>query len=406
MFLCISFLIGLGVGISVVISQLFGAGEYDSLKKALATTLIFAAGMTAAVTAAALALVRPILRWMNTPDEIMTDASDYLTVIFAGIVFMVLYNCYVACLRGIGDSKTPLYFLIVSSVINVILDLVFVIGLGWGVKGTAIATVMAQALAGALCAAYVVRNVPVLRLSLSDIAFDPAMFRSVVRISVPSAVQQSIISVGAVLVQSLVNTHGAAVMAAYTAAIKIDSFAMMPGMNIGNALSTFVGQNIGAGNRSRAREGLWTALRMQWLLGATVSAAVIALSRVLMLIFVKPWETEVIAIGSEYLITVGFFYVFMGTMQCFSGIFRGAGDMLKSMALSFVNLGARVAGAYLFDRLGWFGVRGIWYSIPLGWILSALLGVLWYKGGRWGYNAVSRKGMRVVCEEPDSPPEM
>jgi putative MATE family efflux protein len=134
MFLCLSFLIGLGVGISVVISQLFGAGEYDSLKKALSTTLIFAAGMTAAVTAAALALVRPILRWMNTPDEIMADASDYLTVIFAGIVFMVLYNCYVACLRGIGDSKTPLYFLIVSSVINVILDLVFVIGLGWGVK--------------------------------------------------------------------------------------------------------------------------------------------------------------------------------------------------------------------------------------------------------------------------------
>ncbi len=395
MILFISLLIGMGVGISVIISQFYGANELDSLKRAISTTVIFAAVMVVVITVSALFLTRPLLVMMNTPPEILQDSMDYLYVIFGGLVFMVIYNCYEACFRGIGDSKTPLMFLIISALSNVGLDLLLVLKFNMGVKGTAIATVISQAISGILCFFYVTRYVPVLRLKFSELVFDKEMFKTIVRFSVPSAIQQSIISVGVILVQSLVNSFGAPTMAAYAAAVKIDSFATMPGMNIGNALATFVGQNIGAGKKDRVKSGLFTALRMQWVLCIIVSAVVISLSKVLMLIFINSWETEVIAIGTKYLITVGSFYLLMGTMQCFSGLLRGTGDMTKAMAMSFVNLGTRVVGAYSLAYWGWFGARAIWYAIPLGWAAAALLGFLVYQSGHWGKRVVSKKAAEV-----------
>lgn len=255
MFLAMSVLIGITMGVQIIISQLFGAGEHERMRATFATSMISLIIMVAIASVIGHFASGSILGLMNTPPEIIADSEAYLDEIFKGLIFMFLYNLYTSVLRGVGDSKTPLYFLIISSILNIVLDLVYVVQFGLGVRGVAIATVQSQAVSAVLCIIYTNIRIPLFRLGLRDLRVDFDILKTILRFGIPTAIQQSISAVGSMLVQGLVNSFGATAAAAFAAGNKVESFMMMPLINIANATSTYVAQNTGAGKLDRVRDG-------------------------------------------------------------------------------------------------------------------------------------------------------
>ena len=400
MFLCISLFGGLGMGITVVISQYFGAKDYTNLKRALSTAIYMMIVLTLLITVVGLAITRPLLNLMQAPPEIIDDAATYLYIIFGGIVFMMIYNAYVSILRGIGDSFTPMIFLIVATGINIVLDLLFVIRYDMGVAGVAIATVIAQGFSGIACYVYVKFKVPMLKIEREHRVFDKDLLRIMMRMGIPSALQMSFISVSQIAVQSLVNGYGTIVMAGYTSATKIDNFAMQPSMSIGNALGVFVGQNVGAGKMDRAEEGFKSTFVMEWVIGIFMSVMAFLFAPQLIGLFNTGADSAaIIEVGSQYLRVVGMFYVVLGTMYVFQNLSRGAGDMNMVLLTSVCNFTVRVIGAYGLAAVPWIGQEGIWWAIPIGWFVADIVGFYAYRSGRWKRFAVTKAGARA--EDPD-----
>jgi len=397
MFFVVSFMMGLSMGITVIVAQLFGAGETDRLKSTFSTSFITMLLLTAVSTVAGLLLIDPLLRLLNTPAEIFADTASYLKIVFVGLLPMVIYNFYSAVLRGIGDSKTPLYFLIIASVVNVVLDLYFVINLGLGVAGVAYATVAAQAISSVFCIVYTYRKVPIFRVGLREMTFDRSLFRLVIRYGVPTAIQQCVVSLGMMAVSGLVNSFGAVTMAAYTAGNKIETFVALPAMNIGNALSTFVGQNAGAGKNDRVRKGFLSITKINALLCVVLSLFIIPFAKYLIMIFIDVNEAPlVIEQGAEYLVVMFIFYALQAVMFCLQGFFRGVGDMKTALAVSLVALGVRCISAY--SMAPFVQHSSVWYSIPVGWISGCLVGLIAYRSGRWTRFAITGKS-------EENPPE-
>lgn len=389
-FLLISLVMGLTVGSGVVISQYYGARQYDKLRRSVSTALIFQMGAGLLVSLVGIVLARPLLMLLNTPVEIIDSAVSYMHIYLGGMIFSFIYNSLAGFLRALGDSRTPLYFLIISTVSNIILNIYFVAGLGWGVQGVAWATVISVALASTLLTAYVYRRVPLLAVGRGQWIFDTQVFRQVLRIGVPSAVQQSVASLGFMAVQSLINSFGGATMAANTAAARLDSFALMPIMNLGMALSTFAGQNIGAGQIERVKRGL----RATWVMTATcalsMSLMVYTFGPQLLQLFVRAEEVEVIGRGMEYLKIVSVFYLLFGTMSIFNSVLRGAGDNMIPMYTIIVDLGVRVAVAYWLTAIPSVSYRGVWWAIPAGWGVASLIPSIRFFSGAWKDKAVVR----------------
>ncbi len=302
------------------------------------------------------------------------------------MIFVSLYNAIAALLRAIGDSKTPLYFLIVASVLNIILDLVFVIKFNMRVAGVAYATVIAQAVASILSLIYAYRKVGLLRIKRKEFTFDRRLFPNIAKYSVLSSLQQSIMAIGMVGVQGIVNTFGADIIAAYTAAVKVDSLAYLPVQDFGNAFSTYVAQNLGGGQVDRVKKGVNSAVKIIIIFCIILSIAIITLSGYFMKIFVDPGEIRVIETGIEYLSIVGVFYVLIGFLFMFYGFFRGVGSLNMSIILTVISLGTRVLMAYILSSIPIIGVKGIWWSIPMGWILADIVGFVVYKRGKWQKN--------------------
>lgn len=400
MFLIISAVMGLTIGIQVIVSQLYGAGEHEELKRTFSTSLITLIGMVLVASVVGYYATEPLLRLINTPEAILPDAAAYMRIMFIGLIFQFMYNLYTSMLRGIGDSKTPLYFLIFSSILNVGLDLYFILVLKMGVSGAAIATIIAQGVAAALCILYTYYKVPLLRLTRADICFDKEIFVRILRFGIPTAIQQSVISLGMMAVVGLVNSFGTVTMAAYTAGNKVESFVAMPIMNIGNALSTFVGQNTGAGKSDRVRTGYRAVLKISIAISLAMSLLIIPFSKYLIMIFIRASEAEVIAIGAEYLSTMFLFYTLQAVMFCMGGFFRGVGDMKTALIISLLALAGRVTSAYLMAQVSFIGYRAIWLSMPVGWIIASLFGLYVYKSNRWTRFAVVKK------PSPDDEPEI
>lgn len=394
-FLIVALSSGMAMGVSVIISQYFGARRYEDLRRAYANSLIFMFGVAVVLTVISLLIVDPVLRIMNSPPGIRELSADYLYILFSGLIFTFFYNAFASILRAVGDSKTPLYFLIVATLLNIVLDLVFVINLHMSAAGVAIATVMAQAVSVILCVVYIYYRKPVLRVTKSDFKIDTEVFRRIVRFGVPSALQQSFISVGMMAVQGLINSYGGEVMAAFSAAGRIDSFAIMPMMNLGLAMSTFVGQNIGAGHLDRIKTGVKSLLKINISFSLGVSVLVYFFAEPLIRLFIKAEETGVIAMGVRYLHAVAWFYLLFGVMQVFLGTMRGAGDVGFTMLSSILVVAVRTPLAYLLaaiPALGWLGTA---FSIPAGWGASALFLIFRYVSGRWKEKSVVRSA------EPD-----
>ncbi|HHV39532.1 MAG TPA: MATE family efflux transporter [Tepidimicrobium sp.] len=379
-------IIGLCIGSSIVISLYFGAEDYDNLKRTISTSFIFMLLLTIFISAITLIFAEKLLILIQTPDEILADSTTYLRIIFGGLIFIFLYNGSAALLRALGDSKTPLYFLILASIINIVLDLLFVIKFNMGVPGVAYATVIAQATSSILCIIYTFIKIPMLKMSKEEFIFDKKLFPTIMKYSLLSCMQQSIMSFGMVMVQGIVNTFGADVIAAYTAAVKVDSLAYLPVQDFGNAFSTYVAQNVGAKRIDRVKTGFKAAVRIIIVFCTISSIIIISLSGFFMKIFVDPTETMVIQTGIDYLSVVGMFYVLIGFLFMFYGFYRGVGSLHMSVILTIISLGTRVLLAYILSSIPSIGAKGIWWSIPIGWILADITGFVVYGGGKWQQN--------------------
>ncbi len=377
-----SVIIGLCMGAGVLISQLFGAKETVRMQRAISTSFTFILVITLIIMAITLIFIDPILKLFQTPVQIVEDTKTYLTFIFGGLIFTFLYNFATCLLRAIGDSKTPLYALIAACLINVVLDLVFVIVLHLGVMGAALATVIAQAVSALLGCIYAIKKLSFLQIQKENLIFDREMFRMTARYSVLTSVQQSIMNFGILMVQGLVNTFGATAMAAFAAAVKIDSFAYMPVQEFGNAFSTYVAQNVGAEKTDRIKQGVHAAIRTIILFCIVISSVVLIFARQLITIFVSASETAIIDIGAQYLYIVGVFYVLIGFLFMFYGFYRGIGQHSMSIILTILSLGTRVALAYLLAPTP-IGLVGIWWAIPIGWAIADLVGFVVYGRGKW-----------------------
>ncbi|HJD24727.1 MAG TPA: MATE family efflux transporter, partial [Firmicutes bacterium] len=319
-----------------------------------------------------------IIFLLQVPESVVPYMRDYLFVIFMGIGATFLYNYFACLLRAVGNSAVPLLFLGVSALLNVGLDLLFILAFSWGVAGAAIATVIAQFVSGIGLAAYTLLAFPALRPARRHIRWDRALFREIAGYSFLTCVQQSIMNFGILLVQGRVNSFGPTVMAAFAAAVKIDSFAYMPVQDFGNAFSTFVAQNYGAGQPERIRRGARSAGGMALLFCLAVSAVVCLFARPLMTIFISPEETAVIEEGVRYLWVEGSCYVGIGLLFLLYGFYRAVKRPGMSVVLTVLSLGTRVILAYALSAIPAVGVVGIWVSVPIGWLLADAAGIGYY----------------------------
>lgn len=381
-FLFIALATGLSIGAAVVISQYFGAGMLSEMKTGIYTILFFSGALSVCFSVIGVAANRIILSFMQTPDDIMEQASSYLMIYFAGLLFLFMYNTLNAIFNALGSSQVPFLFLVLSSIVNVGLDLFFVISLGMGVVGVAYATLIAQALSAVLSFIFLMHRLRKMQIGSGWKYFDYQILKTICTIAIPSIIQQSIVSVGIVLVQALVNGYGSVVVAGFAAATKIDQVAIMPMVNVGSAISTFVAQNIGAGKIDRIRKGVRAGLLMSSGIAIAVSLALVLWGEVFIRAFVNDQcDPEVIEVGMSYLRVVGLSYILMGTMNLYNGVLRGAGDMKVFLICSLLNLSTRVIVAYLFAGL--FGKEMIWYSITIGWAIGLIVAYSRYRSGRW-----------------------
>ena len=377
-----SILLGLCMGSGAFFSICCGQGDAERLRCGIFTAFAFIALLTVLLNAAAFLLLEPVIRLLQVPAEAAPLMRDYLRVVFAGISATFLYNFCASLLRAVGDSLTPLIFLAVSSVLNIGLDLLFVLAVPWGVAGAAFATVLSQFVSGLGLLAYTLLRFPQLRAARRHMRHDPAILREIVSLSSLTCLQQSVMNFGILMVQGLVNSFGTTVMAAFAAAVKIDSFAYMPVQDFGNAFSTFTAQNFGAGSRARIRSGLRRCVGAVCLFCFAVSALVCLFARPLMGLFVPPEDTAIVAVGVRYLWIEGSCYVGIGLLFLLYGFYRAVRRPMMSVVLTAISLGSRVLLAYTLSAIPALGVTGIWMSVPIGWLLADLTGFWYYKTHR------------------------
>lgn len=380
-----SIILGLCMGSGVVFSQLFGARQAEKLKHAILLSFAFIALVTLAINLASILLIEQILWFLRIPPDILGLTREYLWIIFYGIGFTFLYNYFSAVLRSIGDSVTPLCFLALSALLNVGLDLLFVVPLGMGVGGAALATVIAQGVSALLIAVYCYCKAPELRPGRRHLQLDRPLLGRIISYSALSSVQQSIMNFGILMIQGLVNSFGTAVMAAFAAAVKIDSFAYMPAQEFANAFSIFISQNYGAGKKERVQQSVRDSFRTSVIFCILISVLVFLLAPYLMMIFISPSETEIIRIGTEYLRIEGACYCGIGILFLLYGYYRGVGKPEMSVVLTVISLGTRVVLAYALAPV--MGVVAIWIAIPIGWLLADVTGVVYGRlwTSRWRF---------------------
>ena len=373
MTLLTSLLLGLCMGSGVVMSQLYGQGDREGLRRAMGNAFVGIALAALALAAAAFALLDSLMVWMRVPAEAVEDLRGYLQIIFWGIGFTFLYNFFATALRSVGNSAAALWFLLCAAVMNIALDLWFVAGLGWGVEGAALATVIAQAASAAGIVVYSLLKMGDLRPGIRHLRPDGPLIRRIAVVSVLTGAQQSIMNFGILMIQSLVNSFGVNVMAAFAAGVKIDAFAYAPAQDFANGFATFVAQNAGAGRADRVRRGLREAAMMSLGFCALVSAVVGIFAVPLLSIFIDPSQGDVMAVGVHYLRTEGLCYVGIGLLFLLYATYRGLERAGMSIVLTVISLGLRVVLAYWLAP-SW-GLDAVWWAIPIGWAVADAVGL-------------------------------
>ncbi len=373
-----SILLGLAMGSGTVFSIRYGQKKMKALKECVRASFALLGTITIILNLIVFSGIDWIIQILQTPAELTALMREYLIVIFVGLIGIFLYNFFAALLRALGNSLIPLVFLAVSAVLNIILDLWFVAGLKRGVAGAAEATVIAQYVSGIGIMLYAFRRFPQLFHSEEKIRLRRCRIREIAGFSALTCLQQSIMNLGILAVQGLVNSFGTVTMAAFAAGVKIDAFAYLPVQDFGNAFSIFIAQNYGAGKQTRIKKGIRAAALTTIAFGALISAAVFLFARPLMTLFIDAGERAVIHEGIGYLRIEGAFYPLIGLLFLLYGLYRALGRPGMSVVLTIISLGSRVALAYALAAIPGIGVSGIWWSVPIGWLLADVLGVSYW----------------------------
>ncbi len=375
--------IGGGIGASVITSQYLGAALYQRMKTSVNTALLSFLAVSVLLGGIGLIFSRSILISLNTPDNVLAEAVLYLKIYFTGLPFLFMYNILSSIFNALGNSKTPLYLLIFSSLLNIVMDLVLVGGFGLGVAGAAAATVFAQGLSAVISICLLLRTLKSYDNQEGEKAlFDVQMFGNMVKVAIPSMVQQSIVSIGMLLVQSVVNGFGSSVLAGYTAGMRIESICVVPMIASGNAVSTFTAQNLGAGQVERVKKGYLAAVKMVAAFAVIICLSLTFFHEYIIKSFLETGsEAAAFETGNSYLTFIAFFFVFLGLKAITDGVLRGAGDVVVFTLANLINLGIRVAVAFTLAPL--IGVQGVWFAVPMGWASNYLISLVRYLSGKW-----------------------
>lgn len=386
--------IGGGIGASVITSQYLGAALYKKMKASVYTALTSFLTVSIVLGVIGLFFSRAILVGLNTPENILSDAMLYLNIYFVGLPFLFMYNILSSIFNALGNSKTPLYLLIFSSLFNIVMDLLFVKGFHFGIAGAAVATVLAQGLSAVISFCLLMKTLKSYQEESEERQqiFNVQMLGSMVKVAIPSMLQQSIVSIGMLLVQSVVNGYGSSVLAGYTAGMRIESICIVPMIASGNAVSTFTAQNLGAGKTERVKKGYMAAVRM-------VASFAIIICLILKLFHARIINSFLEAgsgqtafdTGNAYLSFIAFFFVFIGLKAITDGVLRGAGDVVVFTLANLINLSIRVAIAFALSPV--WGVQAVWIAVPMGWAANYLISFIRYLSGKW-----SRKKLIKVEE--------
>lgn len=379
--------IGGGIGASVITSQYLGAQSYGKMKTSIYTALINFLIISLLLAAGGFLFNRRILTALKTPDNILEDAVLYLEIYFCGLPFLFMYNILSAMFNALGKSKIPLCLLIFSSVLNVVLDLYAVRVLFWGVAGVAVATVAAQGVSALISFGILLLMLKRYETEERAKLYDAEMLVRGTKIAIPSIIQQSIVSIGMLLVQSVVNVFGSSVLAGYSAGMRIESICIVPMIATGNAVSTFTAQNLGAGQPERVKKGYHAGLAMIAVFAVIICVILQLFHGGIIDAFLKgDGGVEAYETGNEYLMFIGWFFALIGIKACTDGVLRGAGDVNVYMAANLINLAFRVTFANLCAPI--FGVQAVWWAVPIGWGVNFILSYIWYRTGRWSRKQV------------------
>lgn len=374
-----SIILGLCMGSGALFSIRFGQRDKQGLKLDLCASFFFIAFISILLNIIAYICLDALKLFLRVPHEVWGDMRCYLLYIFMGIIAIFLYNFFSAYLRSIGNSVIPLIFLAISSILNIILDFYFVLVLRMGVGGAALATVLSQYVSGIGIMLYTLLKYKEVRVIFKISYLKRERIKQIISFSLLTCIQQSVMNLGILMVQGLVNSFGTVVMAAFAAAVKIDAFAYMPVQDFGNAFSTFIAQNYGAKEKERIQKGLKEAVRISSIFCIVISILVYIFAKPLMMIFVDAKETSIILEGVRYLRIEGAFYIGIGCLFLLYGLYRALGRPGMSVILTVFSLGTRVALAYILSSIPALGVTGIWWSVPIGWALADIVGLVYYK---------------------------
>lgn len=382
--------IGGGIGASVITSQYLGAGCYHKMKTSVYTALFSFLGLSVLLSVIGLLTNREILIMLNTPSNILSDAALYLRIYFVGLPFLFMYNILSSIFNALGNSKTPLYLLIFSSLLNIILDLWMVLGFHMGVAGVAIATVIAQGMSAVISFCLLMKQLKGYDSGAEKSRlYDGLMLGNMMKVALPSMLQQSIVSIGMLLVQSVVNGFGSSVLAGYTAGTRIESICIVPMIATGNAVSTFTAQNLGAGRPERVKKGYLAGMKMVGAFATVICVILTMFHREIMDAFLESGSDALASkTGNAYLSFIAFFFVFIGLKAITDGVLRGAGDVVVFTLANLINLSIRVA--FSFGMAGFIGVQAVWIAVPIGWATNYMISLIRYLSGKWSKKKLIR----------------
>lgn len=376
----ISLVIGVGSGTTVVISQLFGAKQYQKVQLAFSSFFIFMLVGGIILSIAGIIFAEPVFRLTNTPEEVIPQAVAYFRIYIGGTFLFVTFNSIISILRGVGESVRPMLFILITTVLNIAFDLLFILVFKWGIEGAARATVVSQGIGMCIALAYVNNTHPLLSIKKQDMLFDWKLFKESLKIGLPTSVQQCAIALGLIALLGIVNSFGTNTLTAYGAAGKIDTIITQAVLTLSGALAAFCGQNIGAGRLDRVKKGVQFTMYTNIALGLLTFAAVYLFGNEMMRIFTK--DIDVVAIGKEYLLIIGGFFIVHGALNVYNGALRGAGDTLFPMITSLVYLWLiRIPLAYYLSS--WLGRNGIWWAIGISITIGLIVTFVYYKIGFW-----------------------
>ena len=376
----ISLVIGVGSGTTVVISQLFGAKQYQKVQLAFSSFFIFMLVGGIILSIAGIFFAEPVFRLTNTPEEVIPQAVAYFRIYIGGTFLFVTFNSIISILRGVGESVRPMLFILITTVLNIAFDLLFILVFKWGIEGAARATVVSQGIGMCIALAYVNNTHPLLSIKKQDMLFDWKLFKESLKIGLPTSVQQCAIALGLIALLGIVNSFGTNTLTAYGAAGKIDTIITQAILTLSGALAAFCGQNIGAGRLDRVKKGVQFTMYTNIALGLLTFAAVYLFGNEMMRIFTK--DIDVVAIGKEYLLIIGGFFIVHGALNVYNGALRGAGDTLFPMITSLVCLWLiRIPLAYYLSS--WLGRNGIWWAIGISITIGLIVTFVYYKIGFW-----------------------